>query len=204
MCKTNTNTLREGCSVGLESNDSFQVQDTVVSGIALRNLTGLGDEIGKLLGFFSHGNSSWASCIVRRRSLNSVIKNAYHCRTYQTNCGCDFPLLSVPVGTWGCSKPKTVGGQIPEYLWTMFPSLLPLNFLTSTFTKLILKSSILGWLLKVSLSLRHLVWAQRDKWAWKWSYWVIAEDLSSVSRRGYLWMFRDLASMYCLGSLKAL
>lgn len=31
----------------------FRCQDTVVSGIALSNLTGLGDEIGKLLGFFS-------------------------------------------------------------------------------------------------------------------------------------------------------
>lgn len=79
-CKTTINRLCGGCSVGLELSNSLQVHDTVALGIALSNPNGLGNEIWKWLGFFSHGNDSWASCTVGERFVGSVVHDGYHSR----------------------------------------------------------------------------------------------------------------------------
>ena len=87
--------------MGLESRDSFQVQDMVALGIALSNLKELRDEIQKWLGFFT-GKQQLGFMYSQREVYGLSTKYWLPLQSVPSNYSCDFPPLSVSVGTWGC------------------------------------------------------------------------------------------------------
>lgn len=101
--KTNINRLCGGCLVGLESRDSFQVQDIVALGMALSNPKGLEDEIWKQLGFFT-GKLQLGFTYDQREVYELSTKYWLPLESVPSKYSCDFPPLSVSVGTWGCSN----------------------------------------------------------------------------------------------------
>lgn len=89
--------------MGLESRDSFQVQDMVALGMALSNLKGLEDEIPKWLAFFP-GKLQLGFTYSQREVYGLRTKYWLPPQRVPSNYSCDFPPLSVSVGTRGCSN----------------------------------------------------------------------------------------------------
>lgn len=88
-CNANANSLCGGCLVGLESRDSFQVQDMAALGIALSNPKEVGYEIWEELGFFQSESAAGLH-------IESEKAYGYHCRAYQATTAVTlhiFPYL---------------------------------------------------------------------------------------------------------------